>query len=70
MSRRHIVLSYDDYVDAYSLACDAICRTCFGEMYEIDPEDPVRHTSDEARRLVNAVFHAVGIEIELPRFGI
>lgn len=50
-----------EFAEAFSVACDAVCRSVFADRYGIRPDDGVRHTSTEARRITKAVFDAVGI---------
>lgn len=56
-------LSVDDYTEAYSRVCDALCRALWADRYGIAPDDPFMHTSSEARRVANAVFDALDIEM-------
>jgi hypothetical protein len=44
----------NDFIEIYSVLCDFFQR----QLMELDPreaDDPIRHTSDEARTLTNAL---------------
>lgn len=59
---KKIILEHDDIVERYAHTCDALCRALWAKRYGISKNDPMMHTSDEARRVANAVFEALGIE--------
>lgn len=54
-----IVLDPDDLAERYARVCNALCRAMWADRYGIREDDGLMHTSDEARRVTNAVFEAL-----------
>ncbi len=61
-----IRMTRDEFAAQYGLVCDALCRALWADMYGIEPDDGILHTSDEARRVALAVFEALRIEEDEP----
>jgi hypothetical protein len=53
-------INSDTYADVYSNLCDAAVQLLWPEKYDTDPDDPMWHTSDAARRVANVLMAAAG----------
>lgn len=51
-----------DMDERFANVCDLIVQLLWPEKYGTGVDDPVRHTSDPARRIAALIFEAAGIE--------